>query len=600
MGSTNWLNKNKKWEVLHRRPITNHGTQSIIDILLKNRGIKTKNEKDEFFKPTPPEKISLKKLGIKTTEVNKAIKRLSDARKKKEKVIVFGDYDADGICATAILWECLYGLGLDVLPYIPERFSEGYGLKEESVETLREKYKNLGLIITVDNGIVANEAVEAANKLGIDVIITDHHLPRTNTPRERKRHSGIPHVVSHSSRRKANSVRGQEDYPKAHSIIHTTEIGGAGIAWIFAREILKKLEIGNWKLEIRKGLGLCAIGTISDQLPLVGPNRSFAKYGLEVLNKTDRVGLHALFREARIKPGNIGTYEVNFVIAPRINAMGRLEHAIESLRLLCTKSEDRAIDLSYLLGKTNTKRRKIVEDVVAHATRSVEKLAAGQEGNGVIVLCHESYHEGVIGLAASRLVERFYRPAIVISRGKTHSKASARSISGFNIIETLRKLDDMMIDGGGHPMAAGFTVENSVLKKFIEKLDKISKPLLTDDILTKKLKVDLGLNFRSLNLKLAEAVKKFEPTGIGNPTPSFITQNVTILNARTVGIGGKHLKLTLEHNDKVFDAIAFGFGDLYIKLQPETSMDVVYRLEENIWNGKKNLELKIKDIKLNH
>lgn len=282
------------------------------------------------------------------------------------------------------------------------------------------------------------------------------------------------------------------------------------------------------------------------------------------------------------------------MIVPRINAMGRLEHGLDSLRLLCTKNPDRASDLSYLLGKTNVKRQKVVTDVVAHAQGEAESKA----WKGVIVLHHEGYHEGVIGLAASRLVERFYRPVIVLYQGETHSKASARSIPGFNIIETLRKLDDMLIDGGGHPMAAGFTIETSKLDNFRKKLDKISAPLLSEKVLTKKLKIDLEIEYKSLNWDLVNFLKKFEPTGIGNPAPSFVTEEVSILNARAVGMNGKHLKLTLEKDDKVFDAIAFGFGDLYIKILPEARVDIVYKLEENIWNGNKNLELNIKDIKI--
>ncbi len=570
------LNTNKKWEILHQTSITfraggssepeaDHPAQTIVDVLLKNRGIKSKREKDEFFKPTPPDKMSVKSLDLSAREISKAINRIKTAKEKKEKVIVFGDYDADGVCATAILWENLYGLKLDVLPYIPERFNEGYGLKKGSVKTLTDKYKNLGLIITVDNGIVANEAVNEASKLGIDVIITDHH-------------------------QKGKKI------PKAYSIIHTDKIGGAGIAWIFAREISAKLRATKYKLH--NSLELAAIGTISDQLPLIGPNRSFAKYGLAELNKTERIGLLALFKEAGIKKGSagwrIGTYEVNFAIAPRINAMGRLEHAIDSLRLLCTKSKEKATDLSYLLGKTNVKRQKIVEEVVAHA----KGIAEGRTWEGIIVLHHESYHEGVIGLAASRLVERFYRPAIVFSKGKTLSKASARSISGFNIIKTLRKLDDMLLEGGGHPMAAGFTIKTSALKRFIVKLDKISAPLLSEEVLTKKLKVDLLLDFTKINWDLYKMLKKFDPTGIGNPTPTFVTNGVAVLHARTVGADGRHLKLTLEQGDKVFDAIAFGFGEFYIKLSPENKVDLVYRLEENFWNDKRNLQLKIRDISL--
>src|SRR3990172_4644627 len=231
----------KKWEVLRKLKVKSEKlkVEEIVDVLLENRGIKTNKEKEEFFNPTPPDEISVESLGLSTREINKTITRIKKAKVKKERVIVFGDYDADGVCATAILWECLHALGLDVLPYIPDRFSEGYGLKTESLQKLKAKTPKLKLIITVDNGIVANEGVDVANKLGIDVIITDHHQ------------------------------KGKR-LPKAYAIVHTDKIGGAGIAWILAREIKKK-PITNHQSLIT-GLELAAIGTISDQLPLIGPN----------------------------------------------------------------------------------------------------------------------------------------------------------------------------------------------------------------------------------------------------------------------------------------------------------------------------------------
>jgi single-stranded-DNA-specific exonuclease len=234
-----------------------------------------------------------------------------------------------------------------------------------------------------------------------------------------------------------------------------------------------------------------------------------------------------------------------------------------------------------------------VEEVVAHA----KDLAKNQEWKGVIILSHETYHEGVIGLAASKLVEFFYRPAIVMSRGEKFSKASARSITGFNIIESIRSLEEMVIDGGGHPMAAGFSIQTDKIEIFSKKLDEVSSLLLTDEILTRTLKIDLELNFEQIDWGLEKKLADFEPTGIGNPRPTFMTQKVNILNARTVGGDGKHLKLKLEKDNRAFDAIAFGMGDYYTKLLSEKSINIVYNIEENVWNGRKTLQLKIKDIK---
>ena len=546
-----------KWEVLAKLKHKN-----IVDTLLKNRGIETLNEKKEFFNPTRPEKLSLKELGIGQTQVKKAIKRIKEAKRKKEKVIVYGDYDADGICGTAILWECLYKLGLNVLPYIPERFSEGYGLNIESIRKLKEEDPDLSLILTVDHGIVADKKVDVARELGIDIIITDHHEPH----------------FAKASRGK----KGKYLYPKAYAVVHTTKISGSAVAWILSRE-----------LGLSSGLELAALGTISDQLLLIGPNRSIAKYGLEALRETKRPGLLSLFEEAKIEKEKIGTYEVGFIIAPRINAMGRLTHAIDSLRLLCTKDPKRGRDLADLVGRTNFERQKIVDEVVLHARRKL-----GEEiKESIIVLAHESYHEGVIGLAAAKLVERFYRPAIVFSKKKDISKASARSISGFNIIKAIRKLEGLYLEGGGHSMAAGFSIETSKIEEFTKRINKISKPLLTQDLLSRKLKVDLEMDFNQINPELVEWINKFEPTGLGNFPPVFVTRGVKVVEVRTVGRDNTHLKLKLEKDNFVFDAIAFGFGNIYSKLTKEANLDIVYSIEENIWNNHTNLQLKVKDIK---
>jgi single-stranded-DNA-specific exonuclease len=501
-------------------------------------------------------------VGLSKKDINSAIERIKVAKENEQKVVIYGDYDADGICATAILWEALHALELDVIPHIPDRFEEGYGINVESVTQLKQKHPKLELIITVDNGIVAHEAIEKANELGIDVILTDHHK------KERK-------------------------VPKALTVIHTTEIGGAAIAWLFSREISNKMKATSG-YKIKKSLELAAIGTIADQIPLLGVNRSLVKYGLEELNRTQRHGLIELFKQARVKKGNLGTYEVGYMIAPRINAMGRLAHGIDSLRLLCTLKASRARELAGKLGRTNTKRQKIVEDVVIHAENAAEK----GEIDGVVVVAHESYHEGVIGLAASKLVDKYYRPSVVISKGRKISKASARSISGFSIIEALRKLENLLEGVGGHDMAAGFTIKTEKIDTFTRKLRKIAKKLLTKKILSKNVKVDLEVPFKSVNMTLVKELERFEPTGIGNPSPSFITTNVDIFNARAVGFEGKHLKLRLEKDGLTLNAIAFGFGDHLLKLSADRICDIVYFPFLNVWNGFENVELRVKDIRV--
>lgn len=533
----------KKWEILGRG-------DDVFDILLKNRGVVTKKDREDFVSPKNPIKISLREFGISEAEVKKSIKRIKEAVRKKEKIIIYGDYDADGVCATAILWEALYSLKANVLPYIPERFSEGYGLNTESIKKLKEEDPSLKLIITVDNGIVADKPVAEAKKLGIDVIITDHHEPGKKKP-------------------------------KALATIHTTKIGGAGVSWVFAKEIVKN----------NNGLELCAIGTIADQIPLLGVNRSLVKFGLAQLNSSKRPGLKALFNEAGIA-GNIGTYEVNYLIAPRINAMGRLKHAIGALRLLCTKNMARAKELSFEVGKANKERQKILSEIVVATREQTKNL----ENKKIIIVASEAYHEGVIGLAAGRLVEEFYRPAIVFSKGEKYSKASARSISGFNMIKAIRKVDSILTAAGGHPMAAGFTIESVNIPKFEEMILESSSALLTDDVLQRKLKVDLEINFNKIDLQLLDKLNDFEPTGVGNWSPTFVSKGVEVIEARPVGKEAKHLKLQFKQNDVVFSAIAFNFGKMSNELGLGAEVNIAYTLQINSWNGRRDIELMIKDI----
>jgi single-stranded-DNA-specific exonuclease len=562
-------NHRKRWKILSGETIEAvvgttaiKGIRKTIDILLKNRGIKTNKDKDEFFKPIPPGKITLKDLGLKNKDIERVISRIKKAIKKNEQIVIYGDYDTDGICATAVLWECLYSFTKNVFPYIPDRFSEGYGLNVESVSQLKAKYKKLGVIITVDNGISAHEAVNAANGLGIDVIVTDHHQKGSKPLR-------------------------------AHSVVHTDKLSGVGVAWVLGREVRKKLKAKDQKLEVREGLELAAIGTIADQVSLLGPNRSIVKYGLAALRRTQRLGLLELFREAGIQVKKAGAYEVGFIIAPKINAMGRLRHGLDSLRFLCTRDGQRARNLASLLGGVNRERQKIAGEVVSHARQQ----ALERDWQGAIMLSHESYHEGVIGLAASKLAEEFYRPAVVFFQGKSCSKASARSISGFNIIKALQKVEHLTLGIGGHPMAAGLSIETSKLGLFQREFDKVVTPLLSEEILQRRVVIDMELPFELITWEMIKQLKEFEPTGIDNPEPSFATKGVDILDARAVGREGKHLKLKLGKNDKVFDAIAFGFGDCYPKLLSCEKVDVAYRIEENIWNGRRSLQLNIQDIK---
>jgi len=548
-----------KWEILNNYQFSNSNFQldRLIKILLINRGLKTKKQQDEFLNPKKPEELRAKDFGLEKKEIVKAVKRIKEAIEKNEAIIVYGDYDADGICATAILWETLYKLTKNVLPYIPQRVSEGYGLNKNTIADLKEKNPNLKLIITVDHGITAKEKIEFAKKLGIEVIVCDHH----ETGKEK---------------------------PPAVAVIHTVKVCSAAIAWF----------LGN---QIKKGdfLDLVAIATIADMEPLVGVNRSLVKEGLYALNQTKRCGLLAIFEEAGIKQGEIGPYEVGFIIAPRLNAMGRMEHALESLRLVCTPKADQAKDLATKLGITNRERQILTEETAKHARDLLFGLEDQRNLPKLIFLAHESYQEGIIGLTAGKLVEEFYRPAIVVSKGEIYSKASARSINGFNITEAIRTCSDLLVDAGGHPMAAGFTVETTKLEVLKTRLEEVAQKQLDEEKLIKKLKIDCELPLKDISLELYQEIRKLEPFGLGNPEPIFVSRNVKVAEARTVGFENKHLKLLLtSHFSPItVEAIGFGMGQLFSQLSPEKPIDIAYSLALDQWNGISKIQLKLKDIK---
>jgi single-stranded-DNA-specific exonuclease len=551
----NWkiLNKPKK-EILENK--------EIIEIILENRGLKTKEAVGEFLNPADPEEFKAKDLGIDEAEVKQAIKRIKRAIDEKEDILVYGDYDADGICATAILWETLFKLTKKVLPYIPQRFSEGYGFNKDSIQRIKEENPNLKLIIAVDHGITGNEKICFAKELGVDVIVCDHHQV------------------------------GKEK-PLCEAVVHTTQVCAAAISWFMAKEICLAFETKRKKSE---HLDLVAIASVADLEPLVGVNRSFVKFGLSALNKTDRLGILSILEEAGIEKGSIGTYEIGFIIAPRINAMGRMEHALESLRLLCTTNPIKAKELAQKLGLTNKERQELTEETTHHA-KNLFLEEYKERLPKLILISHETYQEGVIGLAAGKLTEEFYRPSIVIAKGEVYSKASARSVSGFNIIEAIRASSEYLVEAGGHPMAAGFTVETVKIEEFKRRILEEAEKQITDDILEKSLKIDLKLPLGLINLGLWKEISKLAPFGLGNPEPVFASEAV-VKDKRKVGSTGKHLKMILGFDKAGFvEGIGFNLGEKAEEITLGDKIEIAFSVTLNEWNGNKKIEVKIKDIR---
>lgn len=520
-----------KWKVAPKK------TDNLVEQLLINRKIK---DKDKFLNP----KLIFYKKDLEIPGIQESIDRIKQAIKKGEQIVIYGDYDVDGICASAILYKGLASLGAKTLPYIPHREKEGYGLSNTGLEFARDS--GASVVITVDNGIVALEQARYAKEIGLDLIITDHHLPL-------------------------------DKKPEAYAIVHSTKMCGAAVAWCLIKNMISK----DLSCDL---LQFVAIATVCDLIPLVELGRAFVIEGLKVLEATSNLGLTELIEESGINKKDIGSYEIGYVLGPRLNAIGRLEHAIDALRLLCTKDAMKARRLAKLLCQTNTNRQQMTQVALEQA----RVLLDGSKK--IHILANKDWAPGIIGLIAGKIAEEFYRPVIAISLGETISKGSARSIDGVNIVEIIRNFADILINVGGHPGAAGFSIENKHIEVFKERLEKLVVNL--PDI-EKVLKIDARVESGQLTKKLISQLDNFEPFGFGNPKPVFATYNMKVSDMRTVG-EGKHLKFKVDN----LDAIAFGMGELANSLKSGQLIDLAYNLELNTYNGFQNLQLKVKDIKI--
>jgi len=547
---------NSIWKIKHQLKASSPDKrrQEIITTLLKIRGLTKPKDLREFLHPTPPHKLTPKDVGISQSHLAKAVKRIKAAIKAKQSIYIYGDFDADGVCATAVLWETLHQLGAQVMPYIPSRDDQSRGLSQKGIDAIIKL--NSGppsLIITVDNAISAFEPVLYAKKHKIDIIITDHHQPKHKNKK----------II----------------YPKALAIVQTTQLAGVGVAWFLARAISQK----------PPSLSLTSLGTIADMVPLIAANRSLAKYGLKKLQQSPRPGLQALADSANISLAELQAYQASFSLAPRLNAMGRLEHGLEALRLLCTKDDTRAKKLAQTLEKTNQLRQNKTTTMFFHAKNIYLKQKPAKK---LIFITDKSFHEGIVGLVASKLSREFHRPAVIVAQGKNHSKASARSIAGFNVIKAFRQLEKLFLEHGGHKRAAGFTADNQNLPKIKQKLESLANKQLSDKDLQPSLDIDCQIDLSDINWTLFNQLEKFKPFGMANPQPVFATKQAKLTDFRPVGKDKKHLKLKIED----IDAIAFNWGHLADQLIPGQPLDIAYTLDKNEWNNQKTLQLKIKNI----
>jgi len=536
--------------------------------LLWDRGLKTQKQIDEFFNPDYGEDLHdpFLMLGMK-----KSVNRIEEAIKNKEKITIFGDYDADGVCGSAILSETLKFLGNNPSVYIPDRNKEGYGLNLKAVEEVAKN--KTGLIVTVDCGVTDFEEIKLANKLGIEVIVTDHHEPPKKNP---------------SAYSIVNPRQKGETYP-------FKELAATGVAFKLAQALLLKSK--NHEIFEKWLLDLVAIATVTDSMPLVGENRTLVKYGLMVLAQTKRPGLQELMKIARIKPDfnrealttNLDAHTLGFIIGPRLNAAGRMDHANTAYELLTTNLQDEAGALARRLNEQNQERQRLTERIVGEVEKRIgeEKLIFEGDSNWPV---------GIVGLISGQLADRHFRPSIIFQKMENQSKGSARSIASFNIIEAISKCHNLLEDYGGHPGAAGFTILNKNLDKFKKKLLEIAEKEIKEEDLAPVLNIDLEIDPAELNFDVYEEIQKFAPFGEGNIKPLFLMKNLKVVNFRKVGNSCNHLKMYLKRT-KGFQAIGFGLADFCDMIKEDDELDVVFELTVDNWNGTSELQLKIIDLK---
>ncbi|NCN82865.1 MAG: single-stranded-DNA-specific exonuclease RecJ [Candidatus Pacebacteria bacterium] len=534
-----------KWEVLSTTIPQNFS--ELEKILLENRDI---TDAQAFFDPPHPSELSLTAVGIDAAAMQLAVRRIRKAITAKEKVVVFGDYDADGICATTVLWQTLVAEGVQALPFLPNRLEHGYGLSVAALDDLCAEEKP-ALIITVDNGIVAHEAAQAAKERGIDLIITDHHMPES----------------------------GLDNLPPALAIVHTTKLCGTTVAWFLARELAPE--------QAADQLDLCAIATVADQVPLTEFNRSFAYHGLVALRETTRPGLLALVAASTTEQAAITSSSIGFQIAPLINAAGRVGDGYTALRLLCTTKERAARALAQELTAVNTERKELTHGSVVEA----ELQVATQLDQSLIIVSSTEYHEGVIGLVAGRLSEQYHRPAIAIAIGEDQAKGSARSVRGINIVEIIREVREDLLSVGGHPLAAGFSLTTVNLELVTKRLLAVAQEKIDAHLLIETKRVECELPHDLVTLDTVDALTKFEPFGMRNNRPRFLLKNVTVLDIRSIGKAGKHCKLRVElETGEQLPVLWWNCGDTD-QAELEAITELAVKLDVNEWRGKRSLQL---------
>jgi single-stranded-DNA-specific exonuclease len=542
---------------------------SVLRSLLFNRGYATEAAAKAFLAAEPDfDTDPWQLMGMST-----AVDRIRYALSHGESIAIYGDYDVDGVTATALMLQTLEHMGGEVIPYIPNRFEEGYGLNREALSHLKND-NGVKLVITVDCGIRSPDEALFCREIGLDLIISDHHHPLEGS---------LPPALA-----VVNPKQPGDSYPDKH-------LAGVGIAYKIAQGLIgdQGASAGDSSLRLEDLQDLVALGTVADLAPLVGENRALVRRGLREIRRTRRQGLYSLAAAANMEIGSTTAGQIGFILGPRLNAAGRLESAKQSLELLCTSDRMRAGQIAQELDVQNRKRQELTRQTQEKA----EALAIAEEPNPILLFAaDEAFNPGVVGLAASRLAEVYYRPAIVAAKGPDETRGSCRSIPEFHITDALDKCADLLVRHGGHMAAAGFTVQNKNLPELINRLKALAQEQLGTQELRPTLLADRETQLSDLDFDLLSEISRLEPTGYGNPDARFVSRGAKVRTSRAVGAEGKHLKLTLEdERGATVDAIGFRLGDLREGLPQR--VDVIYALESNEYNGRTSLQLNLKDIK---
>ncbi|MFZ1292327.1 MAG: single-stranded-DNA-specific exonuclease RecJ [Melioribacteraceae bacterium] len=541
---------------------------TVLANLLIHRGVTNFFEAKSYFRP---DLDSIHDPYL-MNDMEKAANRVISALTNNEKICVYGDYDVDGTCSASLMYLFLKELGANAYVYIPNRLTEGYGLSFEGIDNVKKD--NVNLVISVDCGITAVEEVSYANTFGIDTIICDHHQPKDQLPNA--------YAI-------LDPLKPGCNYPFKY-------LSGAGVAFKLARAVADRF---GKKEMVFKYLDLVALAGAADIVPLVDENRILVRAGIEQINENPRPGIKALIKIARMELGNLSAGQIVFTIAPRINAVGRLGDANRAVELFNTDSIEEAERLAKILESENLERRKIDEVTFSHALELIKNIENFDTNMG-IVLHYDNWHPGVVGIVASRLVEKYYRPAIMLTTIDGVAKGSARSITGFDIYEALEECKDLLIQFGGHKAAAGLELEIDKIDEFkIRFNDFLNKNLNEEDIIP-EIKIDAKISLSEITPKFLRVLEQFAPFGPGNMRPVFLAENVRIVATPKI-VGTNHFVTTFCQNgtDKVFDAIGFNLGKFVYEVEKDTDLvDIVFTIEKIVRDGRTYPQIRVKDIRI--